>query len=345
MDDAGCGRRGPRPTLSDGLIASVEHHYGISIDPPIDLGGSANLNLLVAAAGDQRLIVRAHRAHVTAGRLTAIQQAREHLAAGGVPCAQPTPTRDGASFIEVGPNLVEVEPYVEGDAMMNSLTRVAAGLPILGRIHELLSAIEPQSASSGAAFANYVDPIGVVAATRAGTDRIRAWAPTEEEALLADATDRLAEAVARANRQFVDLPRQLVHGDYWDNNVLFHGRQIVLVADLDFMGNRHRIDDLALTLHFSSYLFDDPLAEGSLRHLARFLDAYDSGTSLPLSTKERAAIPVAIARQPLWSIAVWAAALDDQRTARRHLTGHLATVKQGLRIVNQIDRLQEALAT
>jgi aminoglycoside phosphotransferase (APT) family kinase protein len=44
------------------------------------------------------------------------------------------------------------------------------------------------------------------------------------------------------------LPRQLVHGDFWDNNVLFrHGRP-VLLADFDFVGEQARVDDLALTL-------------------------------------------------------------------------------------------------
>jgi Ser/Thr protein kinase RdoA (MazF antagonist) len=33
------------------------------------------------------------------------------------------------------------------------------------------------------------------------------------------------------------MPSKLVHGDFWDNNVLFrHGRP-VLLADFDFIGN------------------------------------------------------------------------------------------------------------
>ena len=40
--------------------------------------------------------------------------------------------------------------------------------------------------------------------------------------------------------------RQLVHGDFWDDNGLFREGRIVLVTDLDFMGVRPRVDDLAL---------------------------------------------------------------------------------------------------
>jgi Ser/Thr protein kinase RdoA (MazF antagonist) len=58
--------------------------------------------------------------------------------------------------------------------------------------------------------------------------------------------EELAELVGQAEAGLVArLPRQLVHGDFWDNNVLFrHGRP-VLVCDFDFMGERARIDDLA----------------------------------------------------------------------------------------------------
>jgi Ser/Thr protein kinase RdoA (MazF antagonist) len=46
-------------------------------------------------------------------------------------------------------------------------------------------------------------------------------------------------------------PGQLVHGDFWDGNVYVRAEKLVAVADLDFMGNRPRVDDLALTLYFT----------------------------------------------------------------------------------------------
>jgi Ser/Thr protein kinase RdoA (MazF antagonist) len=62
--------------------------------------------------------------------------------------------------------------------------------------------------------------------------------------------EELAELVTQAETRLVSrLPRQLVHGDFWDNNVLFRGGRVVLLADFDFLGERARIDDLALTLH------------------------------------------------------------------------------------------------
>jgi Ser/Thr protein kinase RdoA (MazF antagonist) len=117
----------------------------------------------------------------------------------------------------------------------------------------------------------------------------------------------------------------------------------VLIADFGFMGRRPRIDDLALTLYFT--LWDllagnhaDPLAT-----LVALVAAYDAGTTRPLSDAERQALPLAIARQPLWSVGVWAAELDDGHAVAAHLTGHDVALQLGRNILDSIDRWNEAL--
>lgn len=343
MDDAGGGRRGGRPGLSFALIDAVQREYALSLSNATDLGGSANLNLLTAS-GDGEFVVRVYRSHVTAARVASVQRARTVLAAGGVPCIEAIVTANGASFVEVGGNVVEVEPFVESDAKMDSLDRIAPALPMLGRIHSLLSTVELGHAAASPAFSNYVDSVGIIQATNAGTRRIRSWSPAQDERDLADAADRLADALSQAHAHLPDLPVQLVHGDYWDNNVLFRSGRIVMVGDLDFMGVRPRIDDLALTLYFTTYLLDNQLGDEGLRRVARLVDAYDSGASPRLSALERAVLPLALARQPLWSLAVWAAQIDDQQTARRHLRGHLGAVNRALAMVAGLSTVQAALA-
>lgn len=341
VDDAGGGRRGRRPSASTELVEAVRREYGLSLLGARDIGGSTNLNLL-ADRGDSHLVVRAYRAHVTSARVSAIQEVRACLAANGLPCAEPVLTRGGATVIEVGRNVVEVEAFVDSDVKMDSLDRVAAALPTLAELHGLLATVDPGEGVRDTMFSNYIDPADVIELTRHGTDRIRTWQPTDDERALADAADRLAEAITQAQEPFTDLPRQLVHGDYWDSNVLSREGAVVLVTDFDFMGNRLRIDDLALTLYFTSYLLEDPLSDDGMRQLARLVDAYDTGSADSLSPQERAALPVALARQPLWSIAVWAAGLDDLNTARVHLKGHLHTVNRSLRLLDALDAFRNA---
>jgi len=163
-----------------------------------------------------------------------------------------------------------------------------------------------------------------------GTRRIRGWRPTGKESRLADTADEMAAALAALGPPAgggVD-DQQLIHGDFWDDNVLFDDRGVALIADFDFMGRRPRIDDLALTLYFTSQDLLD-LAEEPER-LGPLVSAYESGLVEPLTDREREALPVAMARQPLWSIAVWVALLDDEASARRHLAGTAAALAWGL---------------
>ena len=101
-----------------------------------------------------------------------------------------------------------------------------------------------------------------------------------------------------------------MHGDFWDNNIRFRHQQIALVTDFDFLGEHPRTDDLALTLYCTSIDITD-----ITRHPAQLTDlirAYEAGLGTRLSQHERAAIPLAMARQPLWSIAVWVALLTTK---------------------------------
>ena len=117
-----------------------------------------------------------------------------------------------------------------------------------------------------------------------------------------------------------------------------------MVGDLGFMGMRPRIDDLALTLDFTTYLLDDPRGEDGLRRRAQLVDAYDLGAIPRLPATERAVLPVALARQPLWSLAVRAAQLDDEQTACRHLRGHVGAVNRALAMVADLSTVQAALS-
>ncbi|MEX1008669.1 MAG: phosphotransferase [Acidimicrobiia bacterium] len=337
MDDAAGGRRGQRPQLSPSLFDALHDEYGIDVSGHVDLGGSSNLNLLITT-GDARFVARVYRQHVTARRLDDIQVVRRALVTGGVPCSQLVTTRHDQPWTTVDDLLVEVEHFVEHDAEMDSRERLTAGLPLLGQIHTVLRGVTVGAEGRTPRFANHVEAEDIVDRTLDGTRRIRSWGPTSEELQLAESADELAHLLASAERdRGTALPRQLVHGDFWDNNVLFREGRVVLVTDFDFMGERVRIDDLALTLYFAS------LANGSDR-LADLVDAYEQGLDRPLGREEREALPLALARQPLWSVGGWIATLDDEDTARRHAAGMNAPVAWARAIVDDLERWRETFS-
>jgi homoserine kinase type II len=317
-------------------------HIGVGAQGQ-DLGGSSNLNLLVSD-GSHRYVLRVYRPWVTAARLADLQLVRRHLVRGGVPCVQPIPTLQGEPWILVDDRLVEVEPYVEYDAKMDSWSRLAAGLPLLGRIHTLLRPLAVSKDGRNAPAANSIAPQDVLPGTLRGTQRIRQWVPSTNELQLAGAAEELARLVEEAQRGTADLPRQLVHGDYWDNNVLFRAGRVVLVTDLDFMGERARVDDLALTLYYTNSTFADDRASGErMRMLRALADAYDSGLDEPLMSAERAALPLALARTSLAFIAM-VAEVDSEAGAHRLAAEMAGDVAWSLAIMRNLGRWQSAFA-
>lgn len=347
MDNAGGGLRGLRATPSPELFKALSDYYNIHIGEDIfDLGGSSNLNLLVSN-NFRQYVLRVYRPYVRETRLRGLHLVRRELTARGVPCAEVVATRDGHSWIMLDGRLVEVEHYVEHDGDMDSWERLEMGLPILGRIHSILQDIKANSDTRKPLFANYIEPRDALKRTLQGTRRIREWDnPSRAELRLADAAEELAHLLSSIEPDLVAaLPRQLVHGDFWDNNVFFRDDRVVLVTDFDFMGERARIDDLALTLYFTCLKYpEDQLSDDGLRRLRGLVDAYDSGLDDPLTSAEREALPLAIARQPLWSVGGWVVLLDDKDSARRHAAEMGWDVEWALRVVYEIDRWQAAFA-
>jgi homoserine kinase type II len=135
---------------------------------------------------------------------------------------------------------------------------------------------------------------------------------------LADASEELAALVTGAERDFIPkLPRQLVHGDFWDNNICFRGGLLNLITDLDFMCERARIDDMALTLYYTNLTFsEDQLSDDRRRRLRTLVDAYDRGLDRRLSSIERAALPLALTRTPLCLVGM-IGSLDTEREAKK----------------------------
>ena len=337
-DDAGGGRRGRRPSPSAELDALLRRHWGVRrTERDWNLGGSANLNLLVTDDDANLFVARVYRSFVTPARLAGIQTVRSLLASNGIVTAEAVPTAEGEPWTRCQDGLVEVEPFVTSTARMDILERVGAALPVLGRIHTVLSDVALEHDAATPVFSNYLGPDDLPRAVGAGTRRIRSWNPTAREAELADVADRLAAVVADLGERCGSRGRdQLVHGDFWDNNVLFRGEAVSLVADFDFLGLRQRVEDLALTLYFVCLDIADLTEDASA--LRALIAAYESGLDSPLSTQEREALPLAMARQPLWSIGVWVALLDDEATARRHLAATATSLEWGLRLANGLAR-------
>lgn len=335
-DDAMNGSRGQRAVISSGLAAFIRDAYDIKEEIRLtDLGGSSCLNASFDARG-RRYVARVYRPYVGAGRARGIGAVRRALSEGGLPCPGILPDKAGAFFREYEGRIVEVEEWVEHDGMMDTLARVQRALPLLGKMHALLEGVHVGDEGAFPRFANYIAPEKVLEMTERGCRRLGGWKSSAYHQRL------IAPSLELAERTSFRAPAglQLVHGDYWDSNVLFLEGSVSGVLDFDFMGARPRIDDLALTLYFASLRFKHDFSFGEWTAILRKLvKAYESGLEPPLTDREHAALPAAVARQPLWSIGGWVALLDDDALAYAHASDMLEPVEWALTLVQNVDAL------
>lgn len=269
----------PRPARSRNLMRFVAEHWGLHDDAPRDLGGSFNLNLLVSG-----VVVRVYGPWESEERVTEMQRIRRAVAGRGFPLPGLRPSREGAFLHRHDGCLVEVEEYLPGRAMASD-EQLLSGMRMLGALHTAMSDL---AVTVAPVMANHLPQELAALVTGEAATAVRAWDPTAEERRYAELSEQLASLLP-----IFELPAQAVHGDFWDNNVLFVGREVTAILDFDFADRRPRVDDLALPL---SYLAQGGTALGRLREL---VDAYDSGNAEPLSGAERRALPFAMARTAL----------------------------------------------
>jgi homoserine kinase type II len=96
--------------------------------------------------------------------------------------------------------------------------------------------------------------------------------------------------------------------------------------------------------YYTNSTFADPVSGERIGRLRRLVDAYDGDLDEPLTGDERAALPLALARQPLWAVGRWLALLDDEEEAMRLAAEMSWDVGWALQIVQDAGRWQTAFA-
>lgn len=291
-----------RPTKNLQLINAIASAYTLTPNgDPIDLGGTSNLNLLFTQRG-YFYVARIYQAWVTPERLRGIQDVRATLRTAGLPFPQTTPSADGHPFIRFRDWLVEVEPFIDGQDM-TTWVQLKEGMHMLGRVHTILARITAPPGTRRSLAANHINASEVYDTTMRACKNIRSWALSAEEERIASISEELALALRDAgDEKTMQLPQQLLHGDFWDNNIKFQGNTLVGILDLDFMEEGNRIDDLALILYYTnsgSTLDHLSSTVERMQALRELVDTYDSGLEHSLSQEERAMLPLVLARTPL----------------------------------------------
>jgi homoserine kinase type II len=344
--NAGGGLRGSRAELTKDLAELLSDEYGFNKSAGYaDLDGSSSLNLLVEMNAT-KYVVRVYRPYVSASRLDDMIRIRKKLNENDIPFSKTYQTMSGQDYITWNGRLVEAEYYVKNDGVMDNIEKLRHALPIFGKITSLLSGIENPSADTGnPLFANHIKFEKIAEMTEKGCVRMQSWNLTEDEREIIYKSKRLCGQINKAGGKiFANLPKQLAHGDFWDNNVLFDDTKIALITDLDFMGERCRIEDIALTLYFShisDFCKSEAMSGERAAELKELLNIYESGLKMPLSESEKGALPIAIALQALWGIGGWVVLLDDDNSAKNYASGMMWELERCGYIMDNLNEWQD----
>lgn len=325
---------------SPGLVARAADRWGLAAGGATRLPGAPNVNVLLP---ESNAVLRFFRAEAGPARVAGLHQARAALRAAGIPTADLLTSRSGRTWEVVDGLTVEAEARVGHDARMNTPGLLTTGAAMLASVHNAWEHLRLEPEAESCSWANWIAPQEVSAGVRAGIDRVGRGTRVARD--VGDAAWRLSSLV---DTEPETLRRQLVHGDFWDDNVYFRGQTLVAVTDFDFLARRPRVDDLALLLYFAD---EQPFFEGvperddeaRIDALRPLVDAYVRGLSTPLSDVEQHALPVALARQPLWSLGKWIPLMESGDQASTEMTMLAGPVRRALAVAEDQDRWRAGL--
>ena len=298
---------GPRAVLSPELLAVVAQSFDLGeTSEATDIGGTYSLNAKVSTARGE-YVVRVHRPWVTPRRLLDVQGVRRVLAHARFPVAPPLADRWGETTGDFEGRLFEVEPFVAHDSTADSWDRYAVALGVLGGLHGLLGENFAKQTLLPPRVSNYGTP-----------DLLLEWLQHVERLIEHDgAAITEARSICHRARELLEaiqqwwietgrhLPRHYTHGDYGGGNVLFRKGHVVAVLDFDFLDFRERIFDVAYTLYWMLVRLAriEAPEEMPWHRVREMLDVYSSMKALPITRAEIEALPIQMARVPLYWVA------------------------------------------
>jgi homoserine kinase type II len=179
--------------------------------------------------------------------------------------------------------LYEIEEYIEGEPYDHDRpAHLAAAARTLGTFHTLVEGFGP-GALSGRPDLYHPQK------TQTALDNLLVAWQTEDDPTTASVSRQLQGQIIDLADRFAihgELPRQVIHGDFYAGNLLFDGDRVVGVVDYDKANWQPRVAEVAEALIFFSSPRKDHLKHivypGFLEKepFARFLQYYAGSTTL-----------------------------------------------------------------
>ncbi len=276
-------------------LAVVLSHYDLGVIEsitPFKRGSRRSPKVGIVAKDGKYLLKRRATRRSSERRVNLAHAAQEQLAAAGFPLAQLIPTREGDTCLRREDQLYELFMFVSGHDYSGTIEQTYDAGRTLARFHEITSAVPLDEHTPAGSFHdvnNVRTALQSIPRTISSHDSVVGF-----ETDLVKLTDRLFDEYDRAadacnDRGFLDLPMQIIHGDWHPGNMLFKRESVLGVIDYDSCRAARRAIDIANgALQFSLITGGDPDTwpdQPDANRLAAFINGYSSLS--PLSENER----------------------------------------------------------
>jgi homoserine kinase type II len=212
--------------------------------------GFVNDNWIVDTTTARLFVKRRHPLLRQPDLIRAQHSLIRRLRRSGFPAPTIVPTVATETFLVIDGDWYEIQEYIEGTPYdHDQVAHLEEAALTLGRYHTLVEGFAPRALD----HASEVVSPGVVAGCL--TDLITAWQLPHDPSGADIAGQLEAEAAGLAARfsEHCPLHHLVIHGDYYADNLIFNGDQIVGVVDYDKACWQPRVRELAEALiYFSS---------------------------------------------------------------------------------------------
>jgi homoserine kinase type II len=254
--------------------------------------GFINENWLVVTTRGRFFVKRRHPSYRHSGLIRAQHELIEHLRRHGFPAPRLIKTLKDDSILGLDGRWYEIQEFIDGIPYdPNRPAHLEQAALTLGLYHRCVEGFDRP------VFRSLGDLYSPATAKQALARLVRTWS-LDTTPLLSDLVRRLGAEVRNLAARFAHygaLPRLVIHGDYYADNLIFEGDRIVGVVDYDRARWEARVAELSEALIY----FASPRASqmkhivypGFLRWgpLSNFLESY--GDTCALAEDEVRAIP------------------------------------------------------
>jgi homoserine kinase type II len=244
---------------------AVRHWLGKSPEALVRVeGGTLNWNFRVVTGG-RDFALRCHRDNLESERILGEHALLAWAAARGIAVPVAIPSRSGPTLVEADGHRWSFALWLPGAHVPRGILSSAQAWA-LGEMHGRIQthlATHPDSLDAGLTLRWDIDESKRTLGRLIGVASERGEEPWIVEAL-ARQRDLLGAMTPLTPEDITTLPRQLVHGDFHDQQVLFEGDEVWAVLDWEIWRTDPRAWELVRSLSFSKVM-DSPRLEDYLR--------------------------------------------------------------------------------